>query len=180
MKSLFPFLFFLALIGNASAQKEDRPLTQWGISAAINYSFSGISIFANGEFQKGPNIFYAGPKFPVSRTYLPLKGPWGINLGYRYEYNKSLTKVVSFFFNLDYQLVHSRAFSQDYRVRKRNYVHEIFAGYGVQFQIARELYLANMMGLGAYYENYFNPDLDSRKSYLGYDNIIKFFINYRF
>lgn len=168
------FLFFPGF-------SQDRgPHTPFGLSVGVNYTFSGLSLLLNVEYQNADHIFYTGPRLPISRSYIPLKNPWGWNIGYRHEYMKSQEKVASFFFNIDYQIAFSEAFSHVKESNKLNYVHELFVGYGVQFKFSPRVYLANVLGVGGHMESYYNVDLDERHKFFGYNNLLKFFFNYKF
>jgi hypothetical protein len=93
---------------------------------------------------------------------------------------KNPEKVTSFFFNADYQFALAKAFSHTKETNKRNFVHELFVGYGVQFKFSPRLYLANVLGVGGHLESYYNADLEERSTYFGYNNLFKFFFNYKF
>jgi hypothetical protein len=173
---LLPLFFLYSNSLSQGKRIEDGP----GISFASNYTFSGIGVIANIEWQNKNHIFYTGPKLQLSRTYLPLKGPFGWNIGYRHEYNKNPEKFTNFFFNIDYQIGISKAFSRIEETNKMNYVHEAFIGYGVQFRLCSRIYLANVLGIGGHFESYYNTDFDSRRTYAGYNNMFKFFLNYKF
>jgi hypothetical protein len=101
--------FFLLTFSGFSQDNGSK--SHFGISAGVNYTFSGVSLLLNLEYQNANHIFYTGPRLPVSRSYLPLKNPFGWNIGYRHEYMKNPEKVTSFFFNIDYQIGFSKAFS---------------------------------------------------------------------
>lgn len=151
-----------------------------GISLGTAYTFSGISAYVGFEWQNKDHIFYTGPKLNITRTYLPFRNPFGWILGYRHDYNKSAQKKMSFFFNADYQVLISNSFSYLEESKKKNHIHEIFVGYGVQYKFSERVYLVNAFGIGGYIESYYNTDLNFRKNYWGYNNLFKFFLNYKF
>jgi hypothetical protein len=180
LRSLIIFFILFSPL-HIYAQEENKITANGlGISTATNYTFSGIGVILNLEWQNYDHIFYTGPKIPLSKTYLPFRSPFGWNIGYRHEYNKSQQKKMSFFFNIDYQLEMSKSFSAIQESKKINSIHEAFIGYGVQYKFCDRLYLANVLGVGGYYESYYNPDLNLRKNYGGYNNMFKFFVNYKF
>lgn len=173
--------FLLLLISFVSfAQDAPKSKLQVGLNLSANYSFSGIGFIGNLELIKDHHIFYVGPKFPTSRSYLPHKGPWGLNVGYRHEYNKNTSKRISFFFFADYQIMGSKAFSQTIESKRRNYVHEAFIGYGMQYRISDHFYIGNSLGIGGHMEVFYNVDLDWTQRYGGYNNLFRIFTNYRF
>lgn len=174
-------LIYLASYSSSLAQEENKAVTDgFGVSLAANYTFSGIGLAMNLEWQKKHHIFYTGPKLPLSKSYLPFNGSYGWNIGYRHVYKKSENRRVSFFFNTEYQIALSKAYSGIEKSDKRNYIHELFVGYGAQLKLSERLYLANVLGVGGYLESYYNPDLNFRKNYAGYNHLFKFFLNYKF
>jgi hypothetical protein len=176
-------LFLLSIIlftATESFTQKKRAEDGLGASLAANYTFSGIGVIGAIEWQNKHHIFYTGPKFQLSRSYLPMKGPFGWNMGYRHEYNKNPEKFTSFFFNVDYQIGISKPYTKGKETSKLNFVHEAFIGYGVQFKLCPRVYLANVLGIGGHFESYYNVDLDKRRTYAGYNNMFKFFLNYKF
>lgn len=172
------FLAALMLLNTLKSYGQEKRIEEGlGFSAAANYTFSGIALIGTVEWQTKHHIFYTGPKFQMSRSYLPLEGPLGWNIGYRHEFNKDPEKVISFFFNADYQIGVSKAYIRTESARKLNYVHEAFIGYGVQFRLAPRIYLANVLGVGGHLESYYNTDLQARNTYAGYNNLFKIFLN---
>ena len=180
MFHLFVFAFLILFPSVLSIAQDNLPEEGLGVSLAANYTFSGIGFILDAEWQHRNHIFYTGPKLQLSRTYLPVNGPFGWNLGYRHDYNKSPERFTSFFFNLDYQIGFSKAYSRYQTTNKLNYVHEAFIGYGVQFRLHPRLYLANVLGVGTHFESYYNADLKNRITYTGYNHLFKFFLNYKF
>jgi hypothetical protein len=174
------FNLLAILLSVKALSQEKKPEDGLGVSFATNYTFSGIGLILAAEWQNKHHIFYTGPKLQLSKTYLPMEGPRGWNIGYRHEYNKAPEKFTSFFFNIDYQIGLSKPFSRTVESKKINFVHEAFVGYGVQFRLSSRLYLANVLGVGGYLESYYNTDLDLRKTFTGYNNLFKFFLNYKF
>lgn len=177
MKKLFIFFYLLPFVLFAQ-HDDDSSKTKLGASIATSYSFTGIGLFLNLEVQKGHHVFYTGPKISVTRTYLPLKGPWGWNIGYRHDIPRP-NKNINFFFNTEYQILGSKAFSQNVETIKRNFVHEAFIGYGVQVRLFNHFYLGNMMGIGGHIESYYNPDLEWRQTFAGLNKVFKIFIHYK-
>lgn len=151
-----------------------------GVSIGANYTFNGLSAMINFEWQNADHIFYTGALIPVTRSYLPFSNGFGWNLGYRHDYNKSPEKKMSFFFNSDYMILYSKAYSYLQESKKVNHIHQLFVGYGVQYKFSERLYLANAFGIGAYLESYYNVDLKFRRNYWGYNNLFKLFLNYKF
>jgi hypothetical protein len=183
LKRFFLVFACLALLMPSVAQDQntgENKRNGLGVSLAANYTFSGLTLILDVEWQKNHHIFYTGPKLPLSRTYLPFNRLYGWNIGYRHEYDKEGKKKISFFFNADYQVGFSKAYSQVNESGKMNYIHELFLGYGVQYKLSPRLFLANVMGVGGHFESYYNIDLDLRRSYAGYNNLFKFFLNYKF
>jgi hypothetical protein len=174
---IFTFCLFAGFISLAQ-DKETK--CAFGLSASAIYTYSGLGFIFDAEFQKGNHILYTGPKIPISRTYLPFKGTWGWNLGYRHIFNRDPTKRISSLFNIDYQVVGSKAFSQTESSSKRNYIHEVFIGYGLQYRIGKKLFIGNVIGIGGYRETFYNVDLKWKQTYTGYNNLLKIFINYSF
>lgn len=174
-------LIFLTSYSFSFAQDENADARDgFGLSLAANYTFSGIGMIMDVEWQKRHHVFYTGPKLPISKTYLPFKGPLGWNLGYRHEYNRGEKKRISLFFNVDYQVAISNAYSGIEESEKKNYIHELFVGYGAQLRLTERLYLCNVIGVGGYLESYYNVDLKFRRNYGGYNHLFKFFLNYKF
>jgi hypothetical protein len=151
-----------------------------GITASGNYSYTGVSIIADFEFQTGKEIFYTGPKIPISKSYLPFNTAVGWNAGYRHIYSLGSNRKVSLFFNADYQIVTSKAFSQTEKSNYRNYLHELFIGYGIQYRLTDNVYIGNMIGTGVYFQSFYNADLKWRQNSYAYNNLIKVFLNCKF
>lgn len=174
-------LFSCVILSPAFCQEDNTRISDGpGLSLGANYSFSGVSAFLNFEWQNKDHIFYSGPKWSFTRSYLPSRSPFGWILGYRHEYNKSAQKKISFFFNADYQILFSRSFSRTEESKHINHIHDLFVGYGVQYKFSERVYLAHSLGIGAYLESYYNLDLDIRRNYWGYNNLFKLFLNYKF
>lgn len=175
---LILILFQTILLKGQDNNKKNK--TQFGVSGSANYSFSGISIIPTFDLVINNHLIYLGPKFLTSINYLPNKGIWGMNIGYRHEFRNTEGKKLSFFFLTDYQIISTKSFSRINDSKKRNYYHELFLGYGMQLRFFDHLYLGNTMGVGAHMEVFNNVDLSLKETFLGYNNLFRIFIHYRF
>ncbi|WP_156026925.1 hypothetical protein [Sporocytophaga myxococcoides] len=180
MKHFLLFLFFFQAIILKGQDNNKKNKTQFGVSVSANYSFSGISVIPTFDLILNKHIIYVGSKFLTSVNYLPNKGPWGINVGYKHEFRNTEGKKLSFFFIADYQMISSKSFSRIKDTKKRNYYHELFLGYGMQLRFFDHLYIGNAMGVGAHMEIFNNVDLSLKETFLGYNNLFRVFIHYRF
>lgn len=180
MRHFILFLFLFQIIITKGQDINEKGKAQFGVSASANYSFSGISIIPTFDLVLNKHIIYLGPKFLTSMNYLPNKGPWGINLGYRHEFRNTEDKKLSFFFLTDYQLISAKSFSRIKDSKKRNFYHELFLGYGMQLRFFDHLYIGNAMGVGAHMEVFNNADLSLKETFLGYNNLFRIFVHYRF
>lgn len=181
MKYTFIIAFlFLPSLAFTQIEEGKKSKLRLGADLSINYSFSGFGVIGAVDLIKGNNMIYIGPKIITSRNYLPNKGPWGVNVGYRHEFRNVEEKVLSFFFLTDYQMLTGKAFSHIAESAKRNYYHELFVGYGLQFRIAKGLYLGNAMGIGAHMEVFNNVDLNWKQTYFGFNNLFRVFVHYKF
>ena len=173
--ALIPNIFFHF----GSFAQNDEKRFHLGINSSVNYSFSGVSLIAGPQITSGHHSIYAGLKIPLSQTYIALKSPYGWNLGYMHETNRP-GKKTEFLFNIDYQIVYAKAYSRYLKSEKRNFIHEFFIGYGIQYKLFKELYIGNIMGIGGYIQSLYNPDINFKKKYYNYNNILKLFIRYKF
>lgn len=180
MKHLIFILLLVQAFTLRGQDTSEKNKTQFGISVSANYSFSGISIIPTFDLILNKNILYLGPKFLTSINYLPNKGPWGLNAGYKHEFRNTEGKKLSFFFLTDYQIISAKSFSRIKDSNKRNYYHELFLGYGMQLRFFDHLYIGNAMGIGAHMEVFNNVDLSMKETFLGYNNLFRIFVHYRF
>jgi hypothetical protein len=176
----FIFIIIFSCIECSCFAQEEKEKCSFGLTASGVYTYSGLGVIVDAEFKKGNNILYTGPKFPISRTYLPFKGTWGWNLGYRHNLSRSPEKRLVSHLNIDYQIAGAKAFSQTESTNRRNYIHELFIGYGLQYRLCRNLFIGNTIGIGLYRESFYNVDLDWKQTYTGYNNLLKIFLNYTF
>jgi hypothetical protein len=155
-------------------------LGSWSLFSSIDLTYTGYSSILGVEYERKKTSFYLAPKISLTQTYIPGRGPWGLNSGFKYLFLTNHERW-RFFFNIDYQLALYNAFRQaEEKGKKKNYIHEINAGYGVRFKINERLYIGQSIGVGKYFENYYSYKTESRKTFSGYDALLRLYIKYRF
>lgn len=181
MRGIFTILFLFITTASFSQLCESRGvLKSWGVLSSIDYSYTGVSISLAPEFEKGKHAFYLGPKLAIKHSYHPQQGPFGGVAGYRYLF-LSNQKRWNFFFNTDYQLTLQNSFKRTGEAgNKKNHIHQFNVSYGARFKLTDQLFLGNSIGVGRYYESYYNYRSGERISFSGFDGLIRFFVKYRF
>lgn len=152
----------------------------WSFLSSVDLTYTGYSTVLALEYEKNKISFYAGPKISLTQTYIPGRGPWGGNSGFRYLFLTNHDRW-RFFFNVDYQLAFYSAFKQaGEKGSKKNFIHELNFGYGVRFKISERLYVAQSIGMGKYFESYYSYKTDTRARYSGYDALLRLVVKYKF
>lgn len=136
------FLFFYI---HLSAQ-ETKPVITWGVEAGPSISFSGINSYLAATAQLGNHELFIGPKWVLSDSYLISRGPWGLDIGYRW--NMVRQKRRSAFVSVEYQSVYQNTGSSNRKIT----VHETHLVYGFQWQLGERWKLGNSLGLGGVME----------------------------
>lgn len=175
-------------IGTEVATREQAPEAapqglKYSLSAQTALAFSGFNAGLTLEVQRGRHGLYAGPKISLADSYLPRQGPFGAVLGYKFyvlpDYN--CVGRFSFFVNLDYQLQRYRAFDRDgNRTRHRNALHEVFAGYGLEYRINNRWRVNNVLGFGGFWEIYRNATRAAEYQQMGYNRLVRLQVLYTF
>lgn len=151
----------------------------FGLISSFDLTYTGYSTILAFEYEKKKHSFYAGPRFSITNSYLLKTMPAGLNFGYRYFFLSDLKrwKVYS---SIDYLLYSYKAFKeQNTSGKKRNFIHEINLSYGVQFKISEKFYVSNSIGVGKYFESYYNYKSLSTSRNHGYDALLRLFIKYK-
>ncbi len=165
------FLFFLCLHFCVLAQAQKSPI-RFAIEGGTFFSFAGLNVSLTPMIALGDHEFYLGPKWVLSDTYLLSRGPWGIDLGYRW--NMVQRNKIQGFANVEYQA----AFLRPAGNGRKTVVQELHAAYGLQWQLSNQWKIGNSIGLGGVQETSKQPNgtiarLD------GFSFLFKLFLNYR-
>ncbi|MEL6638922.1 MAG: hypothetical protein AAFW73_09300 [Bacteroidota bacterium] len=126
---------------NLSAQSSSPPW-QWTTEMGSSLSFTGLNIHLSGVLRRGKHALVLGPKWVLSDSFLIQNGPWGWELAYRWYLLES--QRLRSFARAGYQ----GAFLGRTVNRRQIRVHEVHAGYGLEFQLGPRLALGNTLGLG--------------------------------
>ena len=174
---LFLSILFIFPVGFAVSAQQADSVSGWRyfVSTSAVLSFSGINSNITAEIGKGRHFYYIGPKISLADQYLPSTAPLGFVTGYRFVFLKERRPgTFNFFFNLDYQLQYHKAFRSSANLPKRyNALHELNAGYGLQYHISKRFTIANVLGYGRYLEVFKNPKTNSSIKFDGYNRMLK-------
>lgn len=165
------FLFALCLHLCVLAQAQKSPI-RFAIEGGTFFSFTGLNVSLASTIILGDHEFYLGPKWVLSDTYLLNRGPWGIDLGYRW--NMVQRNKIQGFANLEYQA----AFLRPAGNGSKTVVQEMHGAYGLQWKLSDKLKIGNSIGLGGVVEK---SKLLNGTTYRldGFSFLFKLFLNYR-
>lgn len=174
---LFYFLFLQSNDAQTLVDKKDN--WTYGIESGAGLSFTGINTKLNFLLVKNSNEFFIGPKLVTSDSYLPLQGPWGLNIGYRrHILEKGAWKA---FVSLDYQVVFIEPYNpRNLPVNGINNIQEFFFSYGFQFQIGKHFTVGQQIGAGGFIEKTIDVIQDEKNRVANYTGILSLFCNYKF
>lgn len=115
---------------------------------------------------------YLGPKLALSDLYIWEEGPWGLNLGYRYQLStKKRWHSLAF---LDYHLLFTRPFEPlGFEAAGWNLTHELYVGYGLQLRLGEHWYLVSQIGLGGYFERLQDVRRGGTIRFSGYSSLLR-------
>ena len=174
--SKYILLIFWAIIAIQSQAQEEKSKMTYGIETGVFLSHTGFNVNLNAKLNYQNNSFYLGPKFSLSDAYTLADAPWGINLGYRRNFQLANTKLTSFI-GLDYNLTFSKVTRQ---IDRKNKTHETYLFYGLQFSISKRLSIINTIGYGVYLERFYDFREEQTNSFWGNNSLIQLRISYNF
>jgi hypothetical protein len=145
---------------------------------AASLSQTGYSTIAAGMAARGKLGISAGVKMVVNQAYTISDAPAGIVTGVYFFPNGTGDRFTAFM-NIDYQ----NTFNNDGSAlsaffRPGNTVHEYTAGYGFDYHMGKRFTLSSQVNIGRYTQVLYNPILDSRKVYSGFDTMVRLGFNY--
>ena len=167
------FLFSILFVTTVSKAQDEAPgLRSFGIQSGFSVSFSGYSVSLAAVYKLAYHDFFLGPTLSVSNSYLPGKGPWGINTGWRYTYANH--KSVGAFILVDYRNSFYRPYDP-YNLRPQIYnsIHEINLALGFKWQFVPEWYFKAAIGTGIYYEKSHDIVGNRLVAHSGYSDLLK-------
>ncbi|RZL16861.1 MAG: hypothetical protein EOO89_10845, partial [Pedobacter sp.] len=109
-------IFYLVIAvlypAKAISQSNDSTKVHFQLGTAGMLAFSGLNADITGEVSFKRHTVYIGPKISVSDAYLPSTAVLGFVAGYKYFFleNRDEPGKFNFFFELDYQLQHHKAY----------------------------------------------------------------------
>jgi hypothetical protein len=171
------FFIFQSVFANAAdtTKVKQRSLS---VTLFLDLTYTGYHSAIGIEYQRSRHTVYLGPKISLTNNYLLAKQPFGGILGYRYYFLKE-EKRFKGFINLDYQLFIYKAFKgQQVKSTKENFIHEINISYGAEFRLTERISLGNSIGIGKYFESYFNYRSEKRFKYDGYNALVRLYFKY--
>ncbi len=181
LRNVFVLLFYFMFFNGVDAQIKENVTKHWtfGIETGTSLSFTGVNAKLNFLMAKNENEFFIGPKLVTSDTYLPLQGPWGLNLGYR---RNILAKGAwKSFVSLDYQVVFMEPYNpRNLEVNGINTIQEFFFSYGFQFQIGERFVIGQQIGAGGFIEKTIDVIQDEKNRVANYSGLLSLFFNYKF
>lgn len=167
---LLSFLLFLAICSRA--QDEMPGHRSFGIQSSFSVSFSGYSISVAAMYKVAYHDFFLGPTLSISNSYLPGKGPWGMNAGWQYTYANH--KSVAAFVLLDYRNSFYKPYDP-YKLQPSLYnsIHEINLALGFKWQFVPAWYFKAAIGTGIYYEKSHDIIGDKLITHSGYSDLLR-------
>jgi hypothetical protein len=171
MKKTWFFLFMLPFFAS-HAQDEAPGLRSWGAQSSFIISFTGYSVTVAAAYKVAYHEFYLGPALSLSNSYLPDKGPWGVNTGWKYNYASH--KKVGAFVMIDYLNSFYRPYDPlKLKPKLLNSIHEFNLAMGIKWQFIPFWYFNAAIGTGVFYER--NHDIigDQIVNHSGYSNLLK-------
>ena len=173
------FCFIFIQMNNAQSLVEEKENWILGIEGGAGLSFTGVNTKLNFLLIKNSNEFFIGPKLVTSDVYLPLRGPWGLNLGYRRNILEK--RNWKSFVSLDYQVVFIEPYNpRNLPVNGINNIQEFFFSYGFQFQIGSHLTIGQQIGAGGFIEKTIDVIQDKKNRVSNYTGLLSLFFNYKF
>lgn len=150
-----------------------------GVMSSIDLSYVGYSALLLLEYERKTHGFYIGPQYLMSSSYMPQNGPFGLAGGYKFYFINSL-KRWKVYLNADYKNYIFRSYKGLGQLgSKRNFIHEINIGYGMQYMLSDKFYVGNSIHFGKYFESYYNYRQHERYGINGYNGLIRIFVKYR-
>ncbi|MEM7040168.1 MAG: hypothetical protein AAF570_24575 [Bacteroidota bacterium] len=142
-----------------------------GLQAGISYS--GWNLALVGSYQYESVSGYLGPSISLNRG-LPGTGPIGMTAGVNYHI-PSQKSWLSSLVNLDYQLnlFHAGSGSTDA-------IHELHVSYGLVFHVTEAFYIVQQLGYGMYFESVLQETTGTRRTFNGYDGLVRLRAGYFF
>ncbi|GEM_PF-2676627 len=173
--------FFLLNLQDLKAGKilSETEGIAWGIQLNNSLSYTGFSNALVVAAQKNNLQWYGGPRLLTSDSYVPTKGPWGLNTGltWFFQGNEKLRALV----NLDYQLALLKPYNpHNLPERGLNTTHEFNLSYGFTYYFLQNIGIGNSIGFGQYLERFHDLQEDIIRTYSGYSGLIRIHIHYSF
>ena len=175
-------LLSLPTFTNSYAQTADSVKWHYAVGTAGVLAFSGVNANITAEAAYKRHTLYIGPKMSVADAYLPSTAPFGFTAGYKFFINTEpgITGKFDFFVFLDYQLEYHKAFRGNDNLPKRyNTLHELNAGYGLQYNISDKLAVNNVLGFGRYQEVFRNPRTGTEAKFDGWNRMVRVQLLYK-
>lgn len=148
------------------------------IEAGASISYSGVSSYAALCVKHKKSEYTIGPKISLSHLNASSTGPLGIIAGYKYHFLKN--KKFEPFADLNYQVEFLKSSPSEGSKNIYNKIHELYFGYGVKLRLSPSLQFGNSIGLGGYYENFYDRILNKPRISKDLYTQLKVFINYDF
>lgn len=164
IRHLFAFIASTLFL-HAGAQTD----SQFGVALHAGVSHSGWNIALVGQYRIQNFQAYAGPSVSLNRG-LPAPMPLGLNAGGDFFIPTQRTWLESVI-NLDYQL---------HPLAEKDLLHEMHLSYGLKFQTPSGFFVVQQLGYGLFLENVFLESTGKRKTFSGYDGLVRLRAGYQF
>jgi hypothetical protein len=181
LRYLFRAFIFVSLLPSLiNAQSLDfKKHKSLDIAVTSGGSVGGFYFAPSIGFFQNRHHVRLGAKVSISEASSLSNMPMGILSGYRYYFRNNPLKRVQFYFDVQYQLLMSRSFSRTADRYPKNYLHEIFATYGIEVRLWKKLFLGNELGVGYYFRSLFNTTSQERTLFGNYNATFQLYFSYR-
>jgi hypothetical protein len=187
MKKWYVWLILLIIPFCSRAENTDslslRPQFHvWKFETSVSGSLShtGYSTALTGMARWKKVGFAAGWKMVVNQAYVIKEAPAGIVTGFYFFPNSDGERITAFM-NIDYQATfNGNGNMLQSMFRPGNTVHEYSAGYGFNYRLGKRVKLLSSLNAGRYTQVLYNPVLDKKSVYSGFNTIVRFGVNYTF
>lgn len=169
-KALLLLLFFHSFHPTVTTAQDT--FLSYGIETGPSISFSGINYHALAKVEWKSHELILGPKIVLSDTYLLARGPWGLNLGYRWNMVRQAKRMA--FVAVEYQSAFLRAGLSNRKVT----VHETHLTYGFQWQLGQRFRIGNGLGVGSFLEKSKHLITGQSNTLSGFSVLFRLFVNY--
>jgi hypothetical protein len=126
------------------------------VATGLHYSYSSLSLNTGGGIRLKQNLIETGIKIPIQQSFNNFNGPFGAYLGYTriIETNKWFVP----FINLQYEVIMNKKVYINDNSTSKNWLHEAYLSYGMSYKLFKNFSLKNGIGVGGYYERFYDGD----------------------